>query len=89
MLSAAFAFARSSERLHQWLLNHRVFGPLIHNWREHGAISKRTKAASVASMAAILGISLIMKLSLLVIAIQAVVLGACACFIVSRPLPPN
>ena len=29
LLLAAYAFARSSKRLHDWLLNHRQFGPLI------------------------------------------------------------
>ena len=31
ILLAAFAFAQSSEKLHQWLLDHNVFGPLIDN----------------------------------------------------------
>ena len=29
LLVAAFAFARSSERLDRWLREHRTFGPLI------------------------------------------------------------
>ena len=38
LLVAAFAFARSSERLDRWLREHRSFGPLIDNWgprRQH------------------------------------------------------
>ena len=88
VLLAAFAFAQSSEKLHQWLLDHNVFGPLIENWRRHGAISRRAKAVSVISMAAVLGISVAMAAPPVVIVVQAVVLGASALFILSRPVPP-
>ena len=47
VLLAAFSFARSSDRLHQWLLEHDVFGALIENWRRYGAISRRAKIVSV------------------------------------------
>jgi len=39
MILAAFFFSKSSPRLEQWLLDHRVFGPVIADWRESGAIS--------------------------------------------------
>ncbi len=89
VLLAAIAFANSSERLHQWLLDHDVFGPLIANWRSHGAISRRTKIVSLVSMVAIVGISLLLAVPTHVIVIQAVVLTASATFIVTRPLPPE
>ena len=38
ILLAAFAFSKSSEKLHGWLLNHRLYGPLITNWQRHGVI---------------------------------------------------
>ena len=88
ILLAAFAFAQSSEKLHQWLLDHNVFGPLIDNWQQHGAISRRTKVVSVISMIAVLAISLAMAAPPVVIIAQLVVLGAAALFILSRPLPP-
>lgn len=89
VLVAAFAFANSSETLHQWLLDHNVFGPLIANWRRHGAISRAAKIVSVLSMAAILVVSMLLAAPTLVIVVQAVILTACAYFIVSRPLPPD
>jgi uncharacterized membrane protein YbaN (DUF454 family) len=88
VILAAFAFAQSSEKLHQWLLDHNVFGPLIDNWRRHGAISRRAKIASVVSMVAVLAISLAMALPMVVIVVQLVVLGAAALFILTRPEPP-
>lgn len=89
VLLSAFAFANSSERLHRWLLDHNVFGPLIANWRSHGAIGRRTKIVSLVSMVAIVGISALLAVPAHVIAIQAVVLTASAIFIVTRPLPPE
>ena len=88
VLVAAIAFANSSERLHQWLLDHNIFGPLIENWRRYGAISRSTKILSLASMVAIVLISWLMAVPTYVIVVQAAVLSISATFIVTRPLPP-
>ena len=87
LLVAAFAFARSSDRWYAWLLSHRVFGPLTADWRDHRAIDRRTKIVSAASMAAVFGISLALGAGTLVLAVQAMVLGAAAAFVLSRPSP--
>ena len=89
ILVAAFAFANSSDRLHQWLLDHDVFGPLIANWRRYGAIGRKTKLAATLSMIALVAISLLLKAPDHVVVIQAVVLCAVAAFILSRPAPPE
>jgi uncharacterized membrane protein YbaN (DUF454 family) len=88
VLVAAFAFANSSETLHQWLLDHRVFGPLIENWRRHGAISRTAKAMSVLSMLSVLLISWLMGVAAAIIGVQAVVLACAAAFILTRPSLP-
>ena len=89
LLLAAFAFANSSDRLHQWLLDHNLFGPLIDNWRQHRAISRRAKIVSALSMIAIIVISVLMAIPTYVIVIQALVLSVTATFVLSRPLPPQ
>ena len=89
VLVAAVAFANSSERLHQWLLEHDVFGELISNWRSHGAISRPTKIVSLVSMVAIVLVSVLLAVPTHVIVIQVLVLSASAIFIVSRPAPPR
>ena len=88
ILVAAFAFAQSSEKLHRWLLEHDVFGPLIDNWQRHGAISRRTKVVSLITMAALPVISLLVGAPPVVVWVQVVVLGASAGFILTRPEPP-
>lgn len=89
ILVAAFAFANSSDRLHQWLLDHDVFGPLIANWRRHGAISRNAKIVSILSMIAVILISILLAAPVHAIVIQVLVIGAAAAFVLSRPLPPE
>jgi uncharacterized membrane protein YbaN (DUF454 family) len=89
VLLAAFAFANSSEKLHQWLLDHDIFGPLIENWRRYGAISRPTKILSLVSMVAIVLISWAIGAPTYVIVVQTIVLSMSATFIVTRPLPPQ
>ena len=43
LLLAAWCFARSSERLHRWLLTNRLFGGYIRDYTEHRGIPRRVK----------------------------------------------
>jgi len=88
ILVAALAFARSSTRLHDWLITHNIFGPMIDNWQRYGAISRRAKVVSVTSMAILIAISLALGAPVSVIVLQLVVLALAAFFILSRPAPP-
>jgi uncharacterized membrane protein YbaN (DUF454 family) len=49
LLSAAL-FARSSDRLYNWLINHKVCGEYIRNFREYKAIPLRVKILSISTM---------------------------------------
>lgn len=89
MLLAAWCFARSSERLHRWLLEHRSFGPMIIDWRDHRAIGKRAKLAAVLAMAAAFGISLGFGVRHEVLWLQAGVLTVMGSWIVTRPSGPG
>ncbi len=85
LLIATYSFARSSERLHAWLLNHRQFGPLINDWQEHGAIATKTKYKAIFAIFATFAISVLFGLGLIFLAIQAAVLGIVSLFIATRP----
>jgi len=56
LLLAAACFARSSERLHAWMLRHRRFGPLLNDWETQRAIrpvAKRSATAAILASAAL------------------------------------
>lgn len=85
LLLAAFFFARSSSRLHNWLLSHPVFGPFIDDWNNSGAIRPRAKRLATLSIGAVLGLSLLLSVPVFVIIIQIVTLSAVLTFIWTRP----
>jgi len=58
-LLAAAAFARSSDRLYNWIMNHRLFGRLIRNYRLYHAIPVQTKVVSVTFLWLTIGASAI------------------------------
>jgi hypothetical protein len=58
VLLAAWAASRSSPRLSRWLESHRLFGPILANWRNGRAIARRAKLAASASMLAALALML-------------------------------
>lgn len=89
VILAAFAFGKSSPRLQAWLESSKTFGPMITEWRAHGAIAPRYKAIATGMMAAVFLLSLIMGVPAKVIAIQAVCLGGAAVFILTRPHGPD
>lgn len=51
VLLSAWAAARSSPRFHGWLLRHRLFGPMLHNWHNGRRVSRQAKWAASLSMA--------------------------------------
>ena len=85
IILAAACFARSSDRMHDWLMNHKTFGPMIRDWRERGAISKRAKRLAVLMMLAAWALSFVMGLPTWVLIAQALLLGGSATFILTRP----
>jgi len=51
LIVAAWCFSRSSPRLHRWLLNQKLFGPLIRDWEEYGVIPLKAKYLSTIMIA--------------------------------------
>lgn len=50
ILLAAWAATKSSPRLSAWLENHRLFGPILFNWRNGKIIARRAKVSATVSM---------------------------------------
>ena len=52
MLVALWCFSRSSKRFHNWLYTHRLFGPPLQLWEQHGVIPRVAKIVAVIFMSA-------------------------------------
>ncbi|RVU31336.1 YbaN family protein [Neptunomonas marina] len=61
LLVAAFCFSRSSERLHQALLNNRYVGHLIRDWEQHGVIPLKAKILATSMMIIMVSYPLIFR----------------------------
>ena len=51
VLVAAWAFARSSPRLHQWLREHPQFGESLRAWEQHRGMPRRAKRVALMMLA--------------------------------------
>jgi len=85
LLLAAFFFARSSDRLHNWLMTHPIFGPLIDDWNRSGAIHPRAKRLATLSAIVVVSLSLLFGIPRFIIIIQIVSLSFVMLFIWTRP----
>jgi uncharacterized membrane protein YbaN (DUF454 family) len=88
ILMAGWAAARSSPRFHNWLENHRLFGPPLRDWRTHGAVSRRAKIMATVMMAAS---AVILFLTIPSMWIAEIAIGAMALVLMwlwLRPEPP-
>jgi len=61
VILAAFCFSRSSERLHRWLLNQRLFGPMIRDWETYGVIPLKIKCLSSTLMLVLVSYPLLFR----------------------------
>ena len=73
LLLAAACFAKSSERFHQWLLSHHLFGDPIRAWHETRSIPKKSKYIALCSIFVSGAVSLYL-IELLVIQLMLIVL---------------
>lgn len=87
LLLAAFAFARSSERLHTWITTHPRLGPPIREWHEDRAVRRGAKWLATASISLAVAISAAIGLKPWILALQVAVLACVVAYIWSRPEP--
>ena len=51
VVMAAYCFAKSSKRMHDWLYNHKLFGPFLTNWASKKVFPLKLKYFMIATMA--------------------------------------
>jgi uncharacterized membrane protein YbaN (DUF454 family) len=52
---AAFCFAKSSDRMHNWLYSHKIFGPFLTGWQEKRIFPTKAKYLMILTMTVSLG----------------------------------
>lgn len=61
VLLAAYFYSRSSKVLHQKLLEHKLFGPMVKKWEKEGAIPLKIKWLSSIMMVVMISYPVFMK----------------------------
>jgi uncharacterized protein len=59
ILIAVYFFARSSPRFYNWLLNNRIFGEMIRDWRAGKGLSLRAKTTAISVIATTISVSVV------------------------------
>jgi uncharacterized protein len=88
ILIAGWAAARSSPRFHNWLESHPVFGPILRDWRKHGAVSRRAKITATVMMTACAVILFITTSRMWVAELITGVMALVLMWLWLRPEPP-
>ncbi len=85
-LLAAWAFSRSSERFDAWLLRHRLFGPIVRDWRAGLGFSVRAKLVAVVAIAATFTVTVLFAVERTGVRVALVALAAAiAAYVITRP----
>jgi len=58
LLLAAYCYSKSSERFHTWLLNNRLCGKYITNYKSGNGITVRQKVTTIATLWLSIGVSI-------------------------------
>ncbi|MFO7577338.1 MAG: YbaN family protein [Pelovirga sp.] len=90
LLLAAACFARSSERFHNWLLEHPHLGPILHAYLDGQGIPLRAKISALVLLWISIPVSVFFFIPLLWIQILLIGIGlAVSVHLLRLPLRPN
>ena len=85
IIASVWFFARSSKKLETWLLNHRIFGKMIQDWRNNGSINKKAKMSAIPLIIISFSGAIFVNEILVVDIFLAIVGTSIALFILTRP----
>ena len=91
LLLSAACFLKGSDRMYQWLINHKHFGNYIRNFREHRAIPLKTKVVAVSLLwvTILFSISFIVQPAYLRILLAAIAIAVTVHILHFKTLKPN
>ena len=49
-VGAAYCFAKSSDKMHNWIMNHKLFGPFLRGWSEKRVFPTKGKYLMIVTM---------------------------------------
>ena len=75
LLLSAACYVRSSNRLYTWLINHKLFGKFVKDFRESKAISLRNKIISLFAMTLMIVLSIFLFAEAFYLKIILLILG--------------
>lgn len=84
-LLALFAFSKSSQKWHDYLYNHPVFGPSLHDWRENGVIRRPAKWLATISISTAVIIQLLIGVNYKILGVEILIFVSVLSFIWTRP----
>lgn len=86
LLLAAFCFSKSSQRFHDWLLNHRWFGDYISNFQSGRGMTVKAKFSTVFLIWLSIGASVIFFVPYLWAKALLLIIACCVSgYLLSRP----
>ncbi len=86
MILALWMFSKSSKRFHDWLYNHRIFGPSLHKWQQYRVIPPVAKLASVSMMLASFSyLVFVSSVPVWGVILTGLVMTSAAWFVLSKP----
>lgn len=90
VLLAAGCFARSSPRMHRWLHESALFGPVLKDWEQKRCIARRARAVALLMMLGVGGCSILLFISGTVLKLMGVALILTGCLaVLAVPVCPD
>ncbi|MFP4364174.1 MAG: YbaN family protein [Spirochaetia bacterium] len=84
LLLAAGCYVRGSDRLYNWLIEHRIFGNYIKTFRKYKAMTIRAKGFALLSTWTMISVSLIFFLEGTVLRVVVIAAGITGSFIILK-----
>lgn len=84
VLLAAWCFARSSPRMHAWLLKSPLFGPVLRNWEENRCMPRNARRVALIMMLGVGTSSVLFFVPGIPLKIMGILLIATGCMVVLR-----
>ena len=87
LILAAACYIRSSQKLYDWLIANKTFGPYLKDYREGKGIPRRAKKIALVMMTIFVGYAVLFALDDLIVRIVVLILGMIGFYFVAYRVP--